>query len=235
MKKIVSLFMLIIFAFILMSCGKTEDHSDFEFKWSLGSEYSEQDVFKDGYEITAYKGSETVVTIPSHYNNKPVRYIGQNAFKDNTNITKIILPKTLVVFAANSFSGTTNMIDIEVIGGEGDRYLSRDGLLYGKGFPEEDGTLMLGFIPLGRLKEIVIESDVTHLSGFIFDGVYNVETITINANSSLTTISKLFTYFELDSNYSLENIYVDESQYDSLVELFNKRNPDLISLISVKP
>ena len=127
------------------------------------------------------------------------------------------------------------MTEISVDGEIGERYVSRDGILYAKGYPEETGTLILGFVPLGRTKDIVIESDVTHISGFIFDGVYEIENITINAGSNLTSVSKLFTNFGLDTNYKLENIFVDENQYDSLVELFSFRNADLVSLISVKP
>lgn len=235
MKKIFVIFSFIIMTIVLISCKESDEHTEFEFEWALGENYSDTLVFEDGYNVTKYTGSDSVVRIPSKYKGKAVRYIGADVFKDNTTITKIIFPKTLLVFAASSFEGTTNLTEISVDGEIGERYVSRDGILYAKGYPEETGTLILGFVPLGRTKDIVIEPDVTHISGFIFDGVYEIENITINAGSNLTSVSKLFTNFGLDTNYKLENIFVDENQYDSLVELFSFRNADLVSLISVKP
>lgn len=235
MKKIFVIFSFIIMTIVLISCKESDEHTEFEFEWVLGENYSDTLVFEDGYNVTKYTGSDSVVRIPSKYKGKAVRYIGADVFKDNTTITKIIFPKTLLVFAASSFEGTTNLTEISVDGEIGERYVSRDGILYAKGYPEETGTLILGFVPLGRTKDIVIEPDVTHISGFIFDGVYEIENITINAGSNLTSVSKLFTNFGLDTNYKLENIFVDENQYDSLVELISFRNADLVSLISVKP
>ena len=235
MKKIFVIFSFIIMTIVLISCKESDEHTEFEFEWVLGENYSDTLVFEDGYNVTKYTGSDSVVRIPSKYKGKAVRYIGADVFKNNTTITKIIFPKTLLVFAASSFEGTTNLTEISVDGEIGERYVSRDGILYAKGYPEETGTLILGFVPLGRTKDIVIEPDVTHISGFIFDGVYEIENITINAGSNLTSVSKLFTNFGLDTNYKLENIFVDENQYDSLVELISFRNADLVSLISVKP
>ena len=52
--------------------------------------YSDTLVFEDGYNVTKYTGSDSVVRIPSKYKGKAVRYIGADVFKDNTTITKII-------------------------------------------------------------------------------------------------------------------------------------------------
>ena len=235
MKKTFVICSFIILMLALISCKKSDEHTEFEFEWALGENYSDPPVFEDGYKIIKYTGSDSVITIPPTYKGKAVRYIGADVFKDNTTIIKIILPKTLLIFAASAFKGTTNLTEISVDGEIGDRYVSRDGILYAMGYPKENGTLILGFVPLGRTKDIVIESDVTHISGFTFDGVYGIENITINSDSSLTSISKLFTNFGLDVNYKLKNIFVDENQYDSLIELFSFRNEDLISMISVRP
>ena len=58
-----------------------------------------------GYALVAYKGSDSIVTVPSVYNGKDVIIIGagktteyqyvQDAFSGNTNIKKIILPDTV--------------------------------------------------------------------------------------------------------------------------------------------
>ncbi len=46
----------------------------------------------NNYEITGYNGTDTTVVLPKMHNNQRVVKIGQNAFRDNTTITSVMLP-----------------------------------------------------------------------------------------------------------------------------------------------
>ena len=83
---------------------------------------------------------ERCVIIPKTYNGKTVIGIGDNAFKDNTNIEEIVIPSTITTIGKNAFSGCTNLVYVYYQGlnggwqkitiGEGNEILSSDKLCF---------------------------------------------------------------------------------------------------------
>src|SRR5437870_734333 len=55
--------------------------------------------------ITAYTGSDPVVTIPSSIDGWPVTEVGSVAFEGNTNLTSVIIPDSMTYMARDAFSG----------------------------------------------------------------------------------------------------------------------------------
>jgi hypothetical protein len=60
-------------------------------------------------EVIDYVGTDEKVVIASEYKGKPVTNIYAEAFKDNENITKVILPETLLTIGYSAFEGCTNL------------------------------------------------------------------------------------------------------------------------------
>ena len=80
----------------------------------------------DTYKITTYTGTETDVVIPSMYQGLYVTEIGDDAFKDNTDITRVVIPASIKTIGDNAFEGCTELTtfvissgsQLETIGGE---------------------------------------------------------------------------------------------------------------------
>ena len=69
---------------------------------------------KDGeITVTAYVGSEKVVSIPEEIGGCPVTYIADAAFENNRGIEKVILPKTLRGIGWFAFRGCIALSEIE--------------------------------------------------------------------------------------------------------------------------
>ncbi len=74
--------------------------------------------------ITKYIGNDSVVTVPSKIEGKPVRAIGEAAFAFNRDLTKVTLPETVTGIRKKAFCGCTNLavltIDMDHIKNIGD-------------------------------------------------------------------------------------------------------------------
>ena len=78
--------------------------------------------YDTGYALIAYKGTETVVTVPSSYNGKPVLLIGSgktinyqyvmDAFSNNSTIKKVVLPDTIRGINHASFAYCSSLEEI---------------------------------------------------------------------------------------------------------------------------
>lgn len=64
--------------------------------------------------IYEYLGSDAVVTIPDTIDGYPVRHIGENAFKNNQSITKVIIPDTVKSIGMYAFSDCNNLTEINI-------------------------------------------------------------------------------------------------------------------------
>ena len=109
-KKIVllPLFLIILLAFFA-SCSQstTTDEESGELEFALTAN-------GQNYKVTSigtHKGS--TVTIPESYNGKPIIYISEEAFKDNKEIKKVIIPQTITQIYANAFDGCSSLSEIE--------------------------------------------------------------------------------------------------------------------------
>lgn len=72
------------------------------------------EVVDGGIQITGYNGSDTKVVVPQAINGYSVIKIGDNAFKNQTNIESITLPNTVKSIGSYSFRGCTNLSSIEL-------------------------------------------------------------------------------------------------------------------------
>ncbi len=69
----------------------------------------------DGYVVTGIGGcTDTVILIPSVYDSLPVIGIGANAFKNNRNITSIIIPDSVTFIGDYAFYGCSNLKSITI-------------------------------------------------------------------------------------------------------------------------
>ena len=59
--------------------------------------------------VTNYNGGASIVEIPSAIDGRPVRYIGSETFRDNTNIVEIIIPDSIVHIQANAVFNAPNL------------------------------------------------------------------------------------------------------------------------------
>lgn len=59
--------------------------------------------------LVGYSGTAAELVIPTYINGKQIYSIGDNAFKDNTNITSVALDKNITSIGADAFSGCTNL------------------------------------------------------------------------------------------------------------------------------
>ena len=63
--------------------------------------------------IIKYKGEDSEVVIPEEINKIPITEIGDNAFKENKNIEKLIIPSSITTIGKSAFYGCTSLKTIE--------------------------------------------------------------------------------------------------------------------------
>ena len=73
---------------------------------------------QDCYYISGYTGTSKEVYVLSEYESKPVSYVKFEAFKDNTNITKVVLPASVTELKGGVFLNCYNLKYISMTGVE---------------------------------------------------------------------------------------------------------------------
>ena len=71
---------------------------------------------QDCYYVSGYTGTSKEVYVLSEYESKPVSYVKFEAFKDNTNITKVVLPASVTDLDGNAFWGCTQLKYLSMVG-----------------------------------------------------------------------------------------------------------------------
>ena len=71
---------------------------------------------QDCYYVSGYTGTSKEVYILGEYEGKPVSYVKFEAFKDNTNITKVVLPASVTDLDGNAFWGCTQLKYLSMVG-----------------------------------------------------------------------------------------------------------------------
>ena len=71
---------------------------------------------QDCYYVSGYNGSDKEIYILSEYNGKPVTYIKNSAFFENTDITKAILPTSIKRLDGGVFQGCGNLEYVSMLG-----------------------------------------------------------------------------------------------------------------------
>ena len=68
----------------------------------------------NGIVITGYNGTDPEVNIPSSFNGKPVTAIRDKAFKNNTAVTSVSIPESVVSIGTEAFSGCTALSKVNI-------------------------------------------------------------------------------------------------------------------------
>ncbi len=77
-------------------------------------------LYLDGWHVVGYIGPQTEVIIPESKLYIPVLAIGENAFRDNHRIEKLVIPSSVKYIGAYSVANCTNMTSLEMGDGVGD-------------------------------------------------------------------------------------------------------------------
>lgn len=132
-----------------------DEHPDFTFQ-----------VYADSATITGYTGEGGNITIPSTYQSKPVTAIGNNVFKNNTDITGVTFPGSLEHIGDYAFERCTNLTEVNF----------------------SEGLKVIGytaFYGCTGLTEVVIPNTVEVIDSWAFQGCTNLTTITIGNHNRL--------------------------------------------------
>lgn len=130
--------------------------------------------------IKKYVGNDTIVTVPSEVEGKPVWYIGE-AFYKNTTVRKVVLPEGVKV--VSGFDGCTNLMEINIPQG----VVKIDNFAFAnceklKKIDLPKGLLEIGdfaFYNCSALKEIVIPDSVKIIEQVAFSGCTKLQKVTL--------------------------------------------------------
>ena len=62
--------------------------------------------------VSAYVGTSNTMWIPAYINNVPVTTVSESAFRDQTGLTKIVVPETVTEIGDGAFRGCTSLVDL---------------------------------------------------------------------------------------------------------------------------
>ncbi|MBU7006031.1 leucine-rich repeat protein [Phosphitispora fastidiosa] len=128
--------------------------------------------------ITGYTGIETEIVIPSTIEGKPVTRIDSDAFLNNTEITAVTVPNSVLRIESGTFQNSmVNTIDL----GEGLTYIGQNAF---------NGA---------KLVNITIPSSVTEIGNTSFANNRNLCSVTINGNNLLTLGDGAFSITSISS------------------------------------
>jgi len=105
-KKMVLWIALIVMAIIPVYAQQYDSEKDFQIDWDKN--------VKDGVIITNYVGAKKEVRIPPSIQNNPVTGIGEQAFRDNENITRVIIPNSVTSIGIGAFYGCESLTSVTI-------------------------------------------------------------------------------------------------------------------------
>ena len=165
--------------------------------WTEGTEGLIFASNENGYSVVEYNGVLTDINIPSKYRGKEVNCIADTVFKDNTQITSIVIPTTVKDISNGLLSGCSNLTSIAM------PYLAGDylGYIFGgtsynnnsSNIPTKLTNVSLSggdkiaanaFYNCTGLSTIVISSSTTSIYSSAFVGCINIKNITVDKNNT---------------------------------------------------
>ncbi|MDY4077599.1 MAG: leucine-rich repeat domain-containing protein [Clostridium sp.] len=146
--------------------------------------------------ITKYRGKDSEVVIPEEINKIPITEIGDNAFKENKNIEKLIIPSNITTIGKYAFYGCTSLKTIEF--SQGLLNIGKLAFSSCKGLENLNlpNTLKVidefAFSECSSLKKIDIPYSVTEIGVSAFSWCENLEEINVHEdNESYSSENKI--------------------------------------------
>ena len=189
------------------------DYVDVVYIPSVGLDYTP--LSNGAYEVSGIGScTDDVIVIPSTYNNMPVESIGESAFDNCYNFSKIVIPQSVTSIASSAFICCLGLEEI-VVDKNNTVYKSVDGNLYTK-----DGTTILQYAIAERSCSFIIPDGVITIGEYAFVYCYRLSSITIP--ESVTFISDNAFLFDTYSrlveviNHSALDIKAGESTHGAI-------------------
>lgn len=120
----------------------------------------------DGDEITGYNGTDTDIIIPSSIGGVTITAIADSAFRDNKDITSVVIPSSIIDVGSNAFRGCSNLKNVVLE-------------------PSSDRTLGLSAFAETGIEEIVIPLETSCIGNWnmvnagVFQNCKNLVSVTI--------------------------------------------------------
>ncbi len=156
-------------------CGKTGTETfEYEYLYTEGLEFVQT---RDGYKVSNYNGTATMVYIPKEYNGKAVVKIGSYAFRGCTSLESVTIPNGVTSIGDYAFRGCTSLESITIP----------------NSVTSVDNSV---FLDCTSLKNVTIGNSVESIGSSAFYGCTALTKINFNATAmnDLSEYNKIFSY-----------------------------------------
>lgn len=187
--------------------------------------------FEDGLSITKFENKQfkKEVNVPEQIGEFKVKKIGSNAFKNQSNLTRITLPETLTNIDGYAFSGCSNLTELTIPHGV---TLPSNSTFPFSGAGSPDGTLTIncdvprsnyqstGHFSNSSFGHIIIGETVNSIAKEAFYGNKNIKDITI-LSPNLSVGDQTFAYLGTELapiDVTIKANLSDTSEYYSLFD-----------------
>jgi uncharacterized repeat protein (TIGR02543 family) len=172
----------------------------------------------NGYTVAGYHGSSPEVIIPHTYNGQPVTKIGDSAFYNVWDLTKVVIPDSVTVIGKNAFCGDDYLTDVTIP----DSVVLIDESAF-SGCTRLQSIVIpakiignCAFYNCTQLTDITLTDHVETIGPLAFQGTYNVKEIFIP--TSVSSIGK--NAFSWTKN--LQYIYTPSANLERLTVLLKE-------------
>ena len=138
---------------------------------------------KDGYTLASYNGTAKNVVIPSSYKGQPVIKIGNNAFKGNINLQRVIIPDSVITIGHQAFYNCRRLTSIKLPAGlTSIEYGAFQGCRGITSITIPEGVTSIGdkvFYNCSRLASITLPNSLSSIGDTAFYNCDSLKSITI--------------------------------------------------------
>ena len=183
-----------------------------DIKYEISPKYSEGMTYSLNADGTGYivnnigTCEDTILRVPPTYNNMPVLSIGDQAFRQKTTLTEIILPDSVKDIGGYAFSENPNLTNIA----------------FG------NGVTSIGtgaFYLCDGLTSLIFPQSLRNIGSIAFHSCHNLTTITCHADVPPTLEGSCFVFAELTDIYVPANLVEDYqvawSEYADIIKPFD--------------